>query len=82
MHYQYHCACCDKVVEASQKTCNDCGSHHIRSPIGFWLFCIMTCLIAAIIVKAVHVYLQNSQEAPVATSLFEILKEENKFSSK
>jgi hypothetical protein len=82
MHYQYHCACCNRVVEANQKVCNDCGSHNIRSPIGFWIFCMMACLIAAVVVKAVHVYLQHYQETPVATSFFEILKEENKNPSK
>ncbi len=32
MLYQYHCACCDKVVASTDKSCPYCGSHHIRSP--------------------------------------------------
>ena len=31
MLYQYHCACCDKVVASTDKECPYCGSHHIRS---------------------------------------------------
>ena len=38
MYYQYHCACCDKVVEAGQKECHACGSHNIRSPYGFGFY--------------------------------------------
>ena len=41
MLYQYHCACCDKVVASTDKSCPYCGSHHIRSPYGLWMFCVM-----------------------------------------
>lgn len=78
MHYRYHCACCEKIVESTVKECTNCGSHNIRSPFGFWLMCLIACFCAAIIVKTVHIYLKNHQEAPVATSFLEILKQENK----
>ena len=55
MHYQYHCACCNKAVASTDKECNQCGSHNIRSPYGFWIFCVTVCLAAAIMFKVVHV---------------------------
>jgi hypothetical protein len=78
MLYQYHCACCDRVVESTDKECIDCGSHNIRSPYGFWIFCILTCLAAVIVFKVVHVYLQGHQETPVQTSLLTVLQQGEK----
>jgi hypothetical protein len=82
MHYQYHCACCNKVVASTDKECANCGSHTIKSPYGFWIFCILTCLIAAAVFKTVHVYLQDHQEVPVQQSLFEVLQQDNKTADK
>lgn len=78
MHYQYHCGCCDKVVTSIEKECSNCGSHNIRSPYGFWLFCLVSCLAAIIIIKTVHVYIQSHHEIPVQKSLFDVLDQESK----
>lgn len=78
MHYQYHCACCNKVVASTDKECNQCGSHNIRSPYGFWIFCVTVCLAAAIMFKVVHVYLQDHQEIPMQQSLFDVLQQDSK----
>ena len=43
MLYQYHCACCDKVVASTDKACPYCGSQHIKSPYGLWMFCVAVC---------------------------------------
>ena len=75
MLYQYHCACCNRVVESTDKECIDCGSHNIRSPYGFWIFCILTFLAAVIVFKVVHVYLKDHQETPVQTSLLTVLQQ-------
>lgn len=76
MHYQYHCACCNKIVASTEKECSDCGSHNIRSPYGFWVFCILSCLIAAVLVKSIHVYMSSAHEMPASTSLLQLLKHE------
>ncbi|CAM3053570.1 hypothetical protein [Acinetobacter celticus] len=78
MHYQYHCACCNKAVASTDKECNQCGSHNIRSPYGFWIFCVTVCLAAAIMFKVVHVYLQDHQEIPMQQSLFDVLQQDSK----
>ncbi len=53
-----------------------------RSPFGFWIFCIVACLAAAIIVKSVQVYLAHRNSEPAAvTSLFDVLNHDNKPSS-
>ena len=75
MLYQYRCACCNRVVESTDKECIDCGSHNIRSPYGFWIFCILTCLAAVIVFKVVYVYLKDHQETPVQTSLLTVLQQ-------
>jgi hypothetical protein len=61
-------------VESSEKECGTCGSHNIRSPYGFWLFCILACLAAAVVFKVVHVYLQDHQEVPVQQSVLEVIR--------
>ena len=78
MHYQYHCACCNKVVASTDKECTRCGSHTIQSPYGFWIFCIIACLAAALIFKAAHIYLQDRQEIPVQQSLLDVLQQDSK----
>jgi hypothetical protein len=73
------CACCETVVASTDKDCPNCGSHNIRSPFGFWIFCIVACLAAAIIVKSVQVYLADRNSEPAAvTSLFDVLNHDNK----
>lgn len=76
---QYHCACCDKVVASTDKECPYCGSQHIRSPYGLWMFCIAACLVVVVIAKVVHVYVQQNHEDQVMqkNSLFEFFKHEN-----
>lgn len=73
MLYQYHCGCCEKVVSTGQKSCSSCGSHNIRTPYGFWMFCIFSCLVAAIVFKVVHVYLADNQTLPVQQSFLDAL---------
>ncbi len=57
-----------------KKNVATCGSHNIRSPYGFWLFCILACLAAAVVFKVVHVYLQDHQEVPVQQSVLEVIR--------
>ncbi len=79
LHYQYHCACCNKVVNSADKECPECGSHNIRSPFGFWIFCILTCLAVAILFKSVQVYLQqHDTDTPAQMNIFEILQHDEK----
>ncbi len=78
MLYQYHCACCEKVVSTGQKTCSSCGSQNIKTPYGFWMFCIFTCLAAAIVFKVVHVYLADHQSVPVQQSFLDALHQTDK----
>ena len=73
MLYQYPCACCEKEVTSYEKSCPHCGSQHIRSPYGGWLFCIFACLLVAITFKLVHVYIADHQEVPKAQTLLKIL---------
>jgi hypothetical protein len=74
LRYQYHCACCNRTVDADAHTCPECGSHQIKSPFGFWVFCILTCLALMIALKLVHVYLQQEHQGlPQHKSLFEVL---------
>ena len=71
--YTYNCACCNSVLTYHAKECNHCGSHHIRSPINSWIFCIFACLAVVITLKLVHIYTQSHHEVPVQQSLLEIL---------
>lgn len=77
LYHQYHCSCCNQVVASTEKECPNCGSHNIRSPYGFWMFCILSCLAFAVIFKIVHVYLQDHQETPTQPTLLEVLKQES-----
>ena len=71
MLYQYHCACCDKVVASTDKQCPYCGSQHIRSPYGLWMFCLAACFAVVVIVKLAHLYSQHHQEDhPVQKTFF------------
>lgn len=78
MLYQYHCACCDKVVASTDKVCSECGSQNIRTPYGFWIFCIIACLAAAIVFKVAHLYLQDKQNVPVKQSFLDTLHQSDK----
>ncbi|ENV88398.1 MULTISPECIES: hypothetical protein [Acinetobacter] len=73
MLYQYHCACCNKVVSSTEKECPACGSHSIRSPFGFWMFCITACLAVVMTITVVQVYFQDHQDVPVQTTLLDVL---------
>ena len=75
MLYQYHCACCNKVVASNAKVCTECGSQNIKSPYGFWLFCIFACLAAAIVVQMVHIYVYDQQAEPVQQSFLDALQQ-------
>ena len=75
MLYQYHCGCCNQVVESSEKACSNCGSHNIRSPFGFWIFCVLIFLAAVIGFIVGHIYLQDHQEIPVQQSVLEAINE-------
>lgn len=78
MHYQYHCACCDRIVASGQKICSECGSQNIKTPYGFWLFCLAACLVVALVFKAVHIYLQDHQSIPVQKTFLDSLNERDK----
>ena len=69
MLYQYHCACCDKVVASTDKECPYCGSQHIRSPFGLWMFCVAACFVVVVVIKFVHLYSQHYEEEPPAQYL-------------
>ena len=74
LYTQYHCSCCNRVVASNDKECPSCGSHNIRSPYGFWIFCLVACLIVAIIVKVGHVYLSDHNEVPKSENVLEVVK--------
>lgn len=80
MLYKYHCACCDEPVLSSQRECPKCGSHHIKSPIQLWVFCIAACLAAVLVFKLVHIYTQdrNAQDTPTQQSLLDVLNEDQR----
>ncbi len=67
LYHQYRCACCNRVVESSEKECGTCGSHNIRSPYGFWLFCILACLAAAVVFKVGACLFARSSRSARAT---------------
>ncbi|MEB3754880.1 hypothetical protein [Acinetobacter sp. MD2(2019)] len=72
--YQYRCACCNTVVSSTDTSCPECGSHSIRSPFGFWFFCIVTCLVMAVGIIGGKIYLQQNDEEPqkVISDLFHV----------
>lgn len=73
MLYQYHCACCNHTLASSDKECPQCGSHHIRSPYGFWMFCLAACLAVAGVFHVSNI--DHSQpETPKPPSLINALK--------
>ncbi|WP_445115543.1 hypothetical protein [Acinetobacter sp. WZC-1] len=77
MMYQYHCACCNKVLSSKDKECSHCGSHHIRSPFNAWVFCVMACLAVVVTIKLVHVFVQDQQsEVLEQQTLLDVLKQD------
>ena len=79
MILQYHCACCDEAVSSTEKVCPKCGSQHIRSPYGLWIFCLVACFITAVTFKVGHIYIQNhSIETPTRVSILDVLQQDNK----
>ena len=76
---QYHCACCNKAVNSTDKVCPKCGSHHIKSPYSLWLFGVFACLIAAITFKVSHVYFaEPKEESPNQVTLLDVLNQDSK----
>jgi len=66
LSFQYHCACCDRVLTVEDKECPECGSHMIRSPYRAWMLCIMACLVVVVVFKVAQLYIQNQQaDTPV-----------------
>lgn len=71
---QYRCACCNHTVSASDKECSNCGSHHILSPHGFWIFCIVACFAVVIIFQLAKMTGAVQPETPKPPSLIDVLK--------
>ncbi|OTG66396.1 hypothetical protein [Acinetobacter silvestris] len=82
MLYQYHCACCNKIVSAAEKECDRCGSHHIRSPYGHWIFGLLACLVVVVVFKAAHIYLnqEHVDTIPNQPTLLDVLNQDGKSS--
>lgn len=76
LYHQYHCACCEKVLTAEDKECPECGSHNIRSPYGFWIFCVAACLAVAVVFQVVQVYFQDHQDTPTQQTLLQVLNQD------
>ena len=84
MLYQYHCACCDKIVASTEKVCPYCGSQHIKSPYGLWGLCIVACLVIVVFVKLTHVHNQYQQNTKSLNnhSVLEIFKQNSQIQHK
>lgn len=75
---QYRCSCCNQVVIASEKECPNCGSHNIKSPYSFWVFCLLTCLALVVILKMTQLYFEDHQSVPKTQSVFQIIIDKHK----
>lgn len=75
---QYRCGCCNQAVTASEKECQNCGSHNIRSPYGFWIFCSITCLVLVVILKMTQLYFTDHREIPITHSIVQIISDKHK----
>lgn len=73
MFYRYRCACCNHVVSSEMKECPECGSHHIKSPIHLWVFCLITCLSVVFIFTVINLYVKDYGDVPRAKSIFEVI---------
>jgi len=60
LYRQYRCGCCNGVVASYEKECPRCGSHHIKSPYGFWILCFLVCFSFIVIFKLIHFYKNES----------------------
>ena len=74
---QYHCGCCNQVVDSAEHDCPNCGSHNIRSPYGFWIFCVVTCLVVAVVFKLTQVYFQAPHELPKTYNLVQVMSNQH-----
>ena len=74
MLYQYHCACCDHALASTDKECPHCGSHHIRSPYGFWMFCLAACFVVVSVFHLANITAKTQPETPKPPSLIDVLK--------
>lgn len=75
--YHYHCACCNHIVSSDMKECPECGSHHIRSPISLWVFCVVACLVVVLLFSLVGLYVKatrDTSDIPLSKSIFEMIK--------
>ena len=75
---QYRCSCCNQAVMASEKDCPNCGSHNIKSPYRFWIFCSITCLALVVILKMTQLYFTDHREIPVTESFFKVISDKHK----
>lgn len=73
MILRYHCACCEHVLSSADKECPHCGSHHIRSPISMWIFCVVASLVVALTLSLIHAYITNHADTPRQQTLLEFL---------
>lgn len=73
--HQYHCACCNKVLSSQDKECPDCGSHHIKSPYGFWVLCFIVCLAFIILIRIFNIHAKEKviEEKLVTDSVLEYI---------
>lgn len=73
MFYRYRCACCNHVVSSDMRECPECGSHHIKSPINLWVFCVIACLGVVFIFTVINLYVKDYGDVPRAKSIFEVI---------
>ncbi|WP_121973355.1 hypothetical protein [Acinetobacter stercoris] len=76
MMLRYHCACCNHALSSADKECPNCGSHHIRSPISLWIFCLSACLVVVITVSLVRAYIKNHEDTPQQRTILDVLNQD------
>lgn len=76
MMLRYHCACCNHVLLSSDKECPHCGSHHIRSPISLWIFCVIASLVVVMTFSLIRVYIKNHDDAPKQQTILDFLNKD------
>lgn len=65
-------------MASSDKECPNCGSHHIRSPYGWWVFCLVGCFAVVLVFKAVQYYVQTHEDdTPEQQSIIDVLNTNN-----
>lgn len=75
---RYHCGCCNEVVSSTEKDCSSCGSHNIKSPYGFWIFCSLTCLALVVTLKMTQLYFADHKEVPITQSVVQVISDKHK----